>query len=46
MWSVVKEFLDFFIPDWESWIVLALVAAIAIGALARLLGVPAGSEQD
>lgn len=45
MWTTVEEFLDSFIPDWRSWIVLALVASIAVGALRLLIGVPAGSDE-
>jgi len=36
--TYVLEFLSAIIPDWQSWLVLAIVAAIAIGILRSLLG--------
>lgn len=45
MWPAVRAFLDEFVPDWQAWLTLAIVAAIAIGALRLLIGVPAGSDE-
>ena len=38
MLTYVLDFLSAVIPDWQSWLVLAIVAAIAIGVLRALTG--------
>jgi hypothetical protein len=38
MLTVVLDLLSALIPDWRAWLVLAIVASIAVGVLRALVG--------
>jgi Na+-translocating ferredoxin:NAD+ oxidoreductase RnfD subunit len=46
MLSLVLDLLTAVIPGWREWLILAVVAAIAIGVLRSLVGGPSSSGGD
>jgi hypothetical protein len=44
MLTTVLDLLSALIPDWRAWLVLAVVASIAIGILRALVGPPSSGD--